>query len=735
VIQWSPLSIFRNIKKAEKNSVDFAGACKVTIDKEKYRFSEGLYRAGINNYSLFQKFSGFRWPAWINAVTDTRRGAASFVPLVLVNAAARDNLYFTNLLSDEGLSVDPAGMLSPSYAHWSIEVWFVAGNTVHRPADDWGRVRIDRDVKNSVITTVWDSPLLKLQQTVFGARSEVDEAVVEVECVLKERKNSSLLVAVRPYNQLHLGGLDSVEFHADSLALTVNGKKTVCMGARPDYVISGGGDRCRDIDPRDDGKQFKSASKHGMAALGLGYSLKKGENRVRFRIALDPRGGMAGGKFDYNAVREDYTSFSGMRIKNGANAAFPDKLLQNWFYGSKVSLLNFSLKKLRREDGTLDYRAAWQIVLGAVRMGYFPESLSYIDHLIKHFACDEKRIGFDDAINICFVIESAADHFIHVRDNAFLQGRFDFIRAKARLLYDYARKLKKPGLLNRNSLPDYYIAEDHPHDLILIAHALGQYSYLARCLGIFGDELKFKKESDRIAAGVVRAVFDPDSERPENDFIVGSVSAGFPFRHESYTAVLLGGLLGRVRARFGDMPLFVKSIGWDLFSTLVAANAMIMLKDQAGYDVVEGLLKMRSRTFSLPEYVNPSTGRANWGDGSSIAVSAMVFATLRNLLFVDNPERLELFPLPRESWFAPGNEIRIEDAPSRFGLISLRMSSTVNEIQLHFEKLPKFVPPDIMINLPYKTKIKQEDDFILKREEDTSFIINGWPSIVRFLRV
>ncbi|OPZ33836.1 MAG: hypothetical protein BWY99_02692 [Synergistetes bacterium ADurb.BinA166] len=113
----------------------------------------------------------------------------------------------------------------------------------------------------------------------------------------------------------------------------------------------------------------------------------------------------------------------------------------------------------------------------------------------------------------------------------------------------------------------------------------------------------------------------------------------------------------------------------------------------------------------------------------------MVFATLRNLLFVDNPERLELFPLPRESWFAPGNEIRIEDAPSRFGLISLRMSSTVNEIQLHFEKLPKFVPPDIMINLPYKTKIKQEDDFILKREEDTSFIINGWPSIVRFLRV
>ena len=151
--------------------------------------------------------------------------------------------------------------------------------------------------------------------------------------------------------------------------------------------------------------------------------------------------------------------------------------------------------------------------------------------------------------------------------------------------------------------------------------------------------------------------------------------------------------------------------------------------------MVDGILRMRNRVFTLPDYINPATGRANWGDGSSLGAGAMVFATIRNLLFIDNPERLDLFPLPRESWFLPGNELRIEDVPSRFGLISLRVTSTVNEIQLHFDKLPKFVPPDIMINLPYKTKIKQEDDFILKREEDTSFIINGWPSIVRFLRV
>jgi len=169
-------------------------------------------------------------------------------------------------------------------------------------------------------------------------------------------------------------------------------------------------------------------------------------------------------------------------------------------------------------------------------------------------------------------------------------------------------------------------------------------------------------------------------------------------------------------------------------SSLVAANNLIMMKDPKCDEIVRALMGTKSGTYVLPEFMNPSTGRASWGDGASMTASAMMFATIRNILFVDYPERLDLFPRPRPEWFEPGNEIKIDDMPSRFGLISLRMASTVNEIQVHFEKLPKFVPPDIMINLPFRTKIKLEDDFILKREDDMSYIINGWPSIVRFMR-
>ncbi|HRS78781.1 MAG TPA: hypothetical protein P5203_16430 [Spirochaetota bacterium] len=736
-VQWSRVRSLQINKHTGSNRklFDFAGACKVKIDYDKYRSSRDNYLTGLNNYTVFQKFSNFRWPAWINAITDTSLGASSLVPHMLVNSVMRDCLYFTNFLSDDGLYIDPAGMMSPSYDHWSLETWIVEGRALYRPAVEWDRVRQERDTKNSIIHMIWENDVCKLRQTMYGARGAADEAVVETECSLKERKNASLLFVVRPYDRHNLGGLESVEYLKELQCMAVNGRKSLCLAVKPDFFFSGGGEECRDIDPWGGGTgQGRSASPFGMATLAAGYTLKKGDNRMVLRIAIDSRAELKGGKYDYERVREDFTAFSSMRIRNGANLGIPDRQLQNWFYGSKISLLNFSLKNIIRENGSIDYRAAFYIIFGCNRMGYFTESLRYIDFCIKGFAADEKNLTFDMVIDACAMIDSIADYFIHVRDTGFLQGRFEFIKRKALLLYNYSRKLKKFGSHGRNSLEFYYIAEDHPFDLIRISHALAQYSYLARCLGIFGDETRFRKEAGRIAVILAGAAFDRAEGLPENEFILYNLFAGYPFRIEGVTADHLRGLLERMRAYFGDATLFVKSLGVDTVSSLVAANNLIMMKDPKCDEIVRALMGTKSGTYVLPEFMNPSTGRASWGDGASMTASAMMFATIRNILFVDYPERLDLFPRPRPEWFEPGNEIKIDDMPSRFGLISLRMASTVNEIQVHFEKLPKFVPPDIMINLPFRTKIKLEDDFILKREDDMSYIINGWPSIVRFMR-
>lgn len=724
-----------HIKKIRRTNVfGFTGASSLAIDIAKYDACREEYSAGLHNYALFQRFSGFRWPAWINAINDPSR-AVSFTPFLLVNNAMRDCLYATNFLSEHGLYVDPAGMLSPSYGHWSLETWVLCGGNLYRSADDWLHVRQERDIKNSFVYTGWENNLFKLKHTLYGARSAIDEIVVETECFLKERKRASVMFVVRPYDLRRLGGCDLVEYQRDGALVSINGRASLCFSARPDYVSAADGKNCRDIDCSEEGGGGGSSqSPFGMATLGLGYALKKGENRFSFRVALEPRGGMTGGKYNYSGVRDDYTAFSGMRIRNGSNLSLPDRQMQNWFYGSKISLLNSSLGGLRRQDMSLDFRKAFYVIFGCNRMGYFPESLAYIDYLIEHSPSDQKKAGFNAVIDTCALIASIADYFIHVRDTAFLQDRFDFIKKKAYEIYNYSRAMKKAGERSRNSLSFYSIAVEHPADNIFIAHSLGQCSYMARCLGIFGEELKFRKESERVAGMIAEAAFDREGGTPENEFDFYSLCAGFPYRIESIPESSLRGLFERMSSRFGGVPLFIKSLGYDSMATLVAVNNLIMMKDPGAYDILASLFKMRGRTYLLPEFMNPSTGRSNWGDGASQPVSAMVFATIRNLLFIDHAERLDLFPLPRAAWFEPGNEIRIEDLPSRFGNISLRMVSTVNEIQVHFEKLPKFVPPDILINLPYRTKIKLEDDFVLKREDETSFIINGWPSIIRFIR-
>lgn len=720
------------IKKSDGVASDISEVSGVPADPEKFHAFNASRLRGMRNYLLFQKFPDFRWPAWVSTMNDPSHGGGFVMPYMMLNNVMRDCLLFTNFLSDHGLEIDLANMFSPTYGGWSLETWIVDGEEIHRPADDWSKVRQERDTKNSLVNAQWGGSFFRVSHSLFGARSSVDEVVIETDCSVKERKDALILFVARPYNRFSLGGIESVSFLRDSLGLSINGTRSICFAEPPDFTVTGDPDRGSDIDLRGEDRRASMESKSGMATLGLCYALNKGDNRFTLRISLEPKGEPPPGSFDFSRVREDFTSFSSIRIRNGANVSHPDRSVQNWIYGLKISMLNVSRGGIRDERGALDSRIAYFAVFGLNRMGFFSESLEFVDDFMNSCSPGEKHPAFGAIIDVCYLIESVADYFTHVRDADFLRDRFDRIKARALLLYGYSRKIRRMGHHGTNSLPYCPIAEEHPFDYILIAHALAQYSYLARCLGIFGDEIKFKKESDRIA--VMFAAAASGGRMEDDGYVYHGLYAGFPFRADAVDDDIIRGLLAVTRRRFGGLPLLVKSYGWDMLSTLIIANNCILLKDPEGSAIIETIMKMRSRSYTLPEFIHPGTGRAAWGDGSSIAACAMMYAALRNLLFVDYAERLDIFPLPSPEWFQPGREIKVENMPSRFGSLSFRMASTANEIQIHFDRAPKFIPPDIMINLPVRTKIKQEDDFIIKREGDFSFVINGWPSIVRFLR-
>ncbi|MCP4130719.1 MAG: hypothetical protein GY754_07035 [bacterium] len=756
---------FRQVKQKDENNItNLADSKDLSIEKKKFMYFSESFIKGIESYSLFQRFSFFQWPAWLHYSCDPQSDHfRDIVPPILLNNSLREWNSFTNFLSEEELHIDPSGMLSPSYASWSIEYWVTTGKSIFRSQNSIEKYTVEQDADTAILHSTWNEPFFKLKQAIYGARSSIDEAIVDIECaMLGKEQYTALLLVIRPYNNLGLGGISSIEYLKELQLLNIDGKKSIAISRNPDFLLAGNGNS-GDIDINDKNSPLKSSCPHGMATFALGYNLNKGKNRLFFRINLSENSDIPPGNYDFEKLREEYIDYSGIRIRKGMNITVPDRIFQNWFYNSKISALNFLKKDIYSNDMNnndpaestgkgIDFRSIFYIILGYNKMGYYPESLKLIDFFVKNFKINEKKTDFQDIINGCYILNSLADYFVHTRDIDYLRPYYTFLKDIAAILFKHAasinsishNKIRTP----KNSITGYFAQIPHYFDLVILSFSLNRFSYLARCMGIFGDELKFAKESKRLSDIFLNHIkdyialnIDEDAETDNNlllkninEFFFYDIHAGFPFNLEDIDSHTFKMIINAIFEHFEELPLHIKSQGMDIYSTLIIAINLIIQKDPRAYDIYKKLVRIGGKSYCLPDFLNPLTLRGNWGNGNSKSISSLFFILTRNMLFTDSPERLDLFPVPQKEWFKPGPEIIIDNAPSRFGLINIRVVLTANEIQFHFEKLPKYVPPDIMINLPEKTKIIPEDDFIIKKEEGNSYIINGWPSVVRFIR-
>ncbi len=706
------------------------------IDAEKSETFDRDIISGIENFTLFQKYPALLWPAWLHQSVDRHSPLYQPVPpLNLLNTVMRDSISFTNFMSGEELLIDPSGMLSPSYGDWSIEFCIVIGKRILRPSENPGSVRQERDPDTSVVTTTWQEKDFTLTHTVFGAKSDIDEAIIETTCsITSKSKKARLVMMIRPYNLDRLGGLSRVEFHKDLNSISCNGRKSIHIDKNPDMITAREKSGRGEMPLTGSENSYKSASSDGMASLGAGFNLTRGETTLYTRIALTGSENIQEGKDNFKRTREDFNSYAGTRIHEGITITLPDKKLQQWASAAKGNLLAHKMRDIY-SGVAVNFHDACFTLMGLVRAGYFTEALMIIDEASSKFPGDEKKGTFSYAVKCSYLVTGISDYFVHTRSLDFLQSRYPVIKELGINMLAFTRSIKKADFHDTNSIRDFYIREGHLFDLVLMAHTMDQFAYLARCIGIFGDEKKFQKESDRLSDLFIKNIESVLQEGfVKNEFAYNFIHAGFPFRISTITDDILRAIVGLIEKNLGEYPVCVNSVGIDVLSSLVLAVNLISLRDQKGCELLEELMQITGKRYVLPEYLNPRTLKSHRGRGDSIPCSSVMFTAIRDMIFIDYPERLSIFPAPREDWFTPGKEITVEKAPSRFGLISFRMFATSNEIQLHFDALPKFVPPDIMISLPFKTKIRQEDDFILKKETGNDYLINGWPALIRFTR-
>ncbi len=758
------------MKEQNKNGTDndsLSGLEKIQneyIDNRKFSSIEKDFQLGVKNYFLFQKFFYFRWPYWLyHSYSAKSRTFNPITPFLLINNNNRDWISFANQHIPGKFFIDPAGMISPAGECWSIEFWILAKGILYRPQERTSSINQKRDVDTYIVNTRWEETDFELIESIYNIGNDFEELAVELRTVLhKSIPHTCFFIVLRPYNISSLGGINSIEYNNKTKVIQINGKETIYLENRPDYTLAGNSS-AGDIDfNRMDVKAMEVKCGSGMATMGFGYNLSRGDNEHKIRLSLpDKKPGTV--KLDYSKLKNKYIEDTHLRSKNGLKTIFPDKIFQNWINGSKISALNFFSDLQKDNSVNADFESLFYILSGYNRIGFLAESLEILESVAGKISKKDK-LTFRNILDRCYFLAAVSDYFKLSRNIDYLRAKYNYLRELIYPVLQYSQTFKQnKRKYDYNSIENYFIREFHVYDVFLISYTLAEFSYLARCLGIFNDEKKFNKEILRLGELIIKNISksaedandtdsdngdkdeentgdakNPEVEEPirnKNEFYAYNVFAGFPFNVNSFSDKKLKALIDEISDLFQENPMYFRSLGaCDMFFSIIYAINLLLVKDTRVHSIIARIFEFGKEKYALPDFINPKTGCGIKGKGDSIKCISSFIILLRSVLFMDSQEKLEIFPAPKAEWFAEGSEIRIEDAPSIFGIISFKVISIKNEVQIYFSGLPKYLPPNIVINLPFETKIKQEDDFILKKEIGNSYVIHGWPSIIRFFK-
>jgi hypothetical protein len=756
----------QNINEIDNNSLfNLDKIQNKFIDKDKLSLFAKDLRIGINNYFLFQNFFYFKWPYWLhNSYSVKSRTFNPVSPFLLNNNNNRDWISIPNQHSSGKVYIDPAGMISPSQDCWSIEFWILEKNILYRPQEKISSILQSRNPGTFIITTKWKEANFEFIESIYNINDDSEELTIEIKTsLLKITPHTCLIIAIRPYNILSLGGVNSVEYSNKTKLLKINSIDKIYLESKPDFILAGNSS-AGDIDfNRMDNKTSGIKCSFGMATMAFGYNLSRGDNEYRARLSLTEKGGLNTAKLDYIKIKSKYIEYTNLKLKNGLKVIFPEKLFQNWIYGAKISAFNFSAGCISTENSyNTDLKSMFYVISGYNRMGLLSESLKILESVAGGIKSKEK-LSFKNILDRCYFLNAVSDYFKLSRDIDYLRAKYKYLRELIFPLMQYSQTFKENNRkCKKNSIENYYVLEFHIYDLFLLSYTLSEFSYLARCLGIFNDEKKFSKETLRLEGLIINEInksildigidTDKDNEKEDNtgdarhlenkesgghrnEYYAYNIFAGYPFNVKSLPEKKLKTIINQISDSFPENPMYFKSIGsCDMFFSIIYAINLLLVKDARVHSIINKIFEFGKEKYILPDYVNPKTGCGIRGEGDSVKAMSSFVTLLRSVLFMDSEEKLEIFPVPKAEWFIEGSEIKIEDAPSIFGLISFKVISTKSEVQFYFSGLPKYLPPSIVINLPFQTKIKQEDDFILKKEIVNSYLIHGWPSIIRFIK-
>jgi len=695
-----------------------------------------------------QQMAGWVLPYWLRKQTDP--SSVSFIPhghaYFLANVTHRN---WTGVgLSDfpnEG-TVDPRGLVTPWPFAPSVDLWVMReGETVFPSELEAVSQGLLDDFP--LVETSFEALGLSCTWTTFVAPLDTMPVLLSIAEVVNpgsDAVEAGFAVSVRPYNNESIRAINDLAYDPGSQCFIADGNLLVYLPEKPDEVVlsdyihgdvsmllsnssrerfPGGTTRVEEPVGLATGAALyrREVSAGGSTTICFACPLTAGV-RPEFKKMLpsENAGGLVSEKIaEQRRYWADISSL-GMRVK------IPEESYQKAFDINKTFLLMLydgqSITPGASTYHMMWFRDAAYLVPALERMGHLDEArrilASYPDRQTPEGFFRSHTGEWDSNGQAMWTL---VHHYLMTSDRDFLKGVYPSLMKGARWI-DSTRRMDLPvsdpkhGLLPPGISAEHFgLADCYYWDDLWAVGGLNAAAWAAGELGCDGDARYLERLADDlwrdIGASLVmaqkrlgRKVMPIAPLRDVDAASIGMLAAVYPLDLIPADEEAMSNTVEEIIAKCFYRNTHFHGLfhcGLNPYLSMHVSQYFLRRRDPRGLAIFESLWPMATDTYTYPEAINPLTGGGAYGDGHDGWAAGDIFNFMRNLLVLEEDDTLVLLGLCKREWFAEGETIEVENAPTYFGEVSYSVRSSADRIEFalpgEFERSPSAVE----LNVPF----------------------------------
>ncbi|MGH7978741.1 MAG: hypothetical protein ACREE6_05155, partial [Limisphaerales bacterium] len=255
---------------------------------------------------------------------------------------------------------------------------------------------------------------------------------------------------------------------------------------------------------------------------------------------------------------------------------------------------------------------------------------------------------------------------------------------------------------------DNFYGLDGLHEAILMAKALGHKrmaaDWQAQYQDYYHDLFQLLGELAKTNGGFIPPCLDT------NGYDWGNLLTMYPYELLPPMDPLVTGTLDHALKRYGEgiMCYGPRSV---LHQYLTMNNTQAWIargQQQPALRELYSILVHTSSTQAGWECGPPPWTTRDFGNDLAPHnwFAADYIALLRNMLLCEHGDSLDLLAVLSPAWTAPGQTLRVKNAPTEFGLISFLATFTAQGMEIHLDGHFRAAPESIRLHTPWFVKVK-----------------------------